>query len=146
MIRRPPISTRTDTLFPYTTLFRSPEGRRQFRHPSELRSAEGTARTAFLRFRRRALRTGNRRRLPRLHPARGQVRRHGRTDGADRGRLRRSAAAAGRFLSPLFRRKRVAPPRQLADQAKNGLQNQSPTAINRARDRPTPYKVRSPFP
>src|SRR3546814_2410700 len=26
MIRRPPISTRTDTLFPYTTLFRSHEG------------------------------------------------------------------------------------------------------------------------
>src|SRR3546814_2565353 len=26
MIRRPPISTRTDTLFPYTTLFRSPHG------------------------------------------------------------------------------------------------------------------------
>src|SRR3546814_11723782 len=25
MIRRPPVSTRTDTLFPYTTLFRSPE-------------------------------------------------------------------------------------------------------------------------
>src|SRR3546814_14850334 len=25
MIRRPPSSTRTDTLFPYTTLFRSPE-------------------------------------------------------------------------------------------------------------------------
>src|SRR3546814_1425668 len=25
MIRRPPISTRTDTHFPYTTLFRSPE-------------------------------------------------------------------------------------------------------------------------
>src|SRR3546814_15901280 len=24
MIRRPPLSTRTDTLFPYTTLFRSP--------------------------------------------------------------------------------------------------------------------------
>src|SRR3546814_19929195 len=24
MVRRPPISTRTDTLFPYTTLFRSP--------------------------------------------------------------------------------------------------------------------------
>src|SRR3546814_7072516 len=24
MLRRPPISTRTDTLFPYTTLFRSP--------------------------------------------------------------------------------------------------------------------------
>src|SRR3546814_1146911 len=28
MIRRPPRSTRTDTLFPYTTLFRSQEGRR----------------------------------------------------------------------------------------------------------------------
>src|SRR3546814_4862253 len=27
MIRRPPRSTRTDTLFPYTTLFRSPEAR-----------------------------------------------------------------------------------------------------------------------
>src|SRR3546814_2244091 len=26
MIRRPPISTRTDTLFPYTTLFRSTDG------------------------------------------------------------------------------------------------------------------------
>src|SRR3546814_11333413 len=29
MIRRPPRSTRTDTLFPYTTLFRSDEGRRR---------------------------------------------------------------------------------------------------------------------
>src|SRR3546814_7952563 len=28
MIRRPPRSTRTDTLFPYTTLFRSRQGRR----------------------------------------------------------------------------------------------------------------------
>src|SRR3546814_10376959 len=27
MIRRPPRSTRTDTLFPYTTLFRSPQPR-----------------------------------------------------------------------------------------------------------------------
>src|SRR3546814_17181691 len=29
MIRRPPRSTRTDTLFPYTTLFRSVEQRRE---------------------------------------------------------------------------------------------------------------------
>src|SRR3546814_17734120 len=29
MIRRPPRSTRTDTLFPYTTLFRSPPARRR---------------------------------------------------------------------------------------------------------------------
>src|SRR3546814_2931265 len=36
MIRRPPRSTRTDTLFPYTTLFRSPrpgEARRDLRRP-----------------------------------------------------------------------------------------------------------------
>src|SRR3546814_7269399 len=32
MLRRPPISTRTDTLFPYTTLFRSGTGRRHRRH------------------------------------------------------------------------------------------------------------------
>src|SRR3546814_13469024 len=31
MIRRPPRSTRTDTLFPYTTLFRSARGRRRSR-------------------------------------------------------------------------------------------------------------------
>src|SRR3546814_12819484 len=31
MIRRPPRSTRTDTLFPYTTLFRSPASCRPFR-------------------------------------------------------------------------------------------------------------------
>src|SRR3546814_18915845 len=32
MIRRPPRSTRTDTLFPYTTLFRSPLPSKQSRH------------------------------------------------------------------------------------------------------------------
>src|SRR3546814_10875559 len=32
MIRRPPISTRTDTLFPYTTLFRSGTGPAPWRH------------------------------------------------------------------------------------------------------------------
>src|SRR3546814_5279548 len=31
MIRRPPRSTRTDTLFPYTTLFRSPDAVRMMR-------------------------------------------------------------------------------------------------------------------
>src|SRR3546814_3514850 len=31
MLRRPPRSTRTDTLFPYTTLFRSELGRRGWR-------------------------------------------------------------------------------------------------------------------
>src|SRR3546814_19951510 len=51
MIRRPPRSTRTDTLFPYTTLFRSPRGARSVSlHPSwegllALRAAESSART-----------------------------------------------------------------------------------------------------
>src|SRR3546814_1040889 len=35
MIRRPPRSTRTDTLFPYTTLFRSPR-------PTRLRAARAS--------------------------------------------------------------------------------------------------------
>src|SRR3546814_3882124 len=34
MIRRPPRSTRTDTLFPYTTLFRSFSERRSAKYPS----------------------------------------------------------------------------------------------------------------
>src|SRR3546814_2663566 len=33
MIRRPPRSTRTDTLFPYTTLFRSPTAAHDKRNP-----------------------------------------------------------------------------------------------------------------
>src|SRR3546814_9627776 len=36
MIRRPPRSTRTDTLFPYTTLFRSAEHRRPPRRPRQI--------------------------------------------------------------------------------------------------------------
>src|SRR3546814_2955300 len=35
MIRRPPRSTRTDTLFPYTTLFRSADARHRVRHRRE---------------------------------------------------------------------------------------------------------------
>src|SRR3546814_10296742 len=36
MIRRPPRSTRTDTLFPYTTLFRSARGKPGVRRPAHL--------------------------------------------------------------------------------------------------------------
>src|SRR3546814_1693588 len=53
MIRRPPRSTRTDTLFPYTTLFRSLRRRclcRARRHPrsrrSRSRAGRGAARAA----------------------------------------------------------------------------------------------------
>src|SRR3546814_10857004 len=41
MIRRPPRSTRTDTLFPYTTLFRSSAGARSTSGPSRPASASG---------------------------------------------------------------------------------------------------------
>src|SRR3546814_16928887 len=47
MIRRPPRSTRTDTLFPYTTLFRSIRGRRRTKRatgPSRLSRPAGPAR------------------------------------------------------------------------------------------------------
>src|SRR3546814_16605240 len=37
MIRRPPRSTRPDTLFPYTTLFRSPVGRQPGEERQQLR-------------------------------------------------------------------------------------------------------------
>src|SRR3546814_11651500 len=36
MIRRPPRATRTDTLFPYTTLFRSAPNRRQWTSSEEI--------------------------------------------------------------------------------------------------------------
>src|SRR3546814_16598362 len=40
MIRRHPRSTRTDTLFPYTTLFRSDEERTEVVHPQQHGDAE----------------------------------------------------------------------------------------------------------
>src|SRR3546814_14197154 len=47
MIRRPPRSTRTDTLFPYTTLFRSAVIALQ---QIEIHRGEGLAREPFTRF------------------------------------------------------------------------------------------------
>src|SRR3546814_10249008 len=46
MIRLPPISTRTDTLFPYTTLFRSAEHRRQRVAQADARARWRTIRAA----------------------------------------------------------------------------------------------------
>src|SRR3546814_4918448 len=43
MIRRPPRSTRTDTLFPYTTLFRSPESRDPPKIPDDGQREHGVA-------------------------------------------------------------------------------------------------------
>src|SRR3546814_3683508 len=44
MIRRPPRSTRTDTLFPYTTLFRSHPGQRAVARADGDRTGEGRGR------------------------------------------------------------------------------------------------------
>src|SRR3546814_5799394 len=41
MIRRPPISTRTDTLFPYSPLFRSQLGHHKFAYPARGQLAFG---------------------------------------------------------------------------------------------------------
>src|SRR3546814_21152547 len=48
MIRRPPRSTRTDTLFPYTTLFRSPLGHDAVRVQRLERQRPPAARQAVL--------------------------------------------------------------------------------------------------
>src|SRR3546814_1444410 len=61
MIRRPPRSTRTDTLFPYTTLFRSDQGVRFHAHhrwlgwddsgaPATHRRSGGSREPSALRF------------------------------------------------------------------------------------------------
>src|SRR3546814_5337327 len=81
MIRRPPISTRTDTLFPYTTLFRSPQRllpRRRAADPPLLPRA--AARPLGPRDRRAGckapLRDARGRGLRRLRPRRRALRRH----------------------------------------------------------------------
>src|SRR3546814_11672458 len=62
MIRRPPISTRTDTLFPYTTLFRSLRGEARRVRPHHLRPLPPARRAAHhLPGERRQLRGGGRR-------------------------------------------------------------------------------------
>src|SRR3546814_6679478 len=69
MIRRPPRSTRTDTLFPYTTLFRSlhppgfpAPGQGLRRRPSAGEAQEGRLTTALLQERLKPLPQGRRRR------------------------------------------------------------------------------------
>src|SRR3546814_11104644 len=77
MIRRPPKSTRTDTLFPYTTLFRS-------LHPCRRRGAGD---------RRRRRRLVRRRRLPQGPPGRPLRHRQGPRRPRSQGRSRGLAAA-----------------------------------------------------
>src|SRR3546814_700320 len=78
MIRRPPRSTRTDTLFPYTTLFRSADRRRQTvrtdrtrRRPgSRARSGSSLGIAAHARWQNRAGKAGNAVVGRRRHPGR----------------------------------------------------------------------------
>src|SRR3546814_3692021 len=83
MIRRPPRSTRTDTLFPYTTLFRSGRDRRVGQWPRHARRGRRGDRGATGRNR-------NRRHRPRPRaPTRRRARRN---DGGDE---RKGAGDAG---------------------------------------------------
>src|SRR3546814_9236263 len=87
MIRRPPRPTRTDTLFPYTTLFRSPQLEELRREP---------ARAARPPHRRRRDAAGGRR-LPRLLHAPGRQPVHQfRRDGPVGGYPAAGGGAAGR--------------------------------------------------
>src|SRR3546814_13380246 len=51
MIRRPPISTRTDTLFPYTTLFRSILGEQAQVQDAAVKSASRAAQLSQIQYR-----------------------------------------------------------------------------------------------
>src|SRR3546814_7868915 len=99
MIRRPPRSPRTDTLFPYTTLFRSPQGAPAVAHAgrARIRLALGAA------PRRRGGGGGGRRRHPRA-----------RMGGADLRHPRHSAELWAGDLVPGFWSRR---PRAVQDES-----------------------------
>src|SRR3546814_9024774 len=108
MIRRPPRSTRTDTLFPYTTLFRSrPNGVRVNERLCLL--LKSLAQTMERRHGRRS--TGTRYLRARSTDARAVARSH--CTGARRGWLDRSADTrrAVRLCGSRFSRPRAAPAR-----------------------------------
>src|SRR3546814_1882526 len=88
MIRRPPRSTPTSTLFPYTTLFRSP-------HQQIVRRLSRQALVWRLRTCRRNRATGDRSRLPAVRRALRQCPAALRRAGQYGGRL--CAARAGRY-------------------------------------------------
>src|SRR3546814_4470132 len=104
MIRRPPRPTRTDTLFPYTTLFRSPQLEELRREP---------ARAARPPHRRRRDAAGGRR-LPRLLHAPGRQPVHQfRRDGPVGGYPAAGGGAAGRAALRLRRRRAARRVRQV---------------------------------
>src|SRR3546814_16078717 len=106
MIRRPPRSTRTDTLFPYTTLFRS-IGHRRARSRSQL----GPTRS-------QAASTTNCERLEiGLHPLPGAARHRRFGDGA------RASLALVERRAQTFHRNRTIDAARIAEQVGPGLGN-----------------------
>src|SRR3546814_10642114 len=100
MIRRPPRSTRTDTLFPYTTLFRSVRGAVHdeadaLPHP-RLRARVGGHADDLLRGREHADRRG----AARVEPPEVRVVQHDRAPGAARRAGERDLVRDRRLLLP----------------------------------------------
>src|SRR3546814_13571339 len=102
MIRRPPRSTRTDTLFPYTTLFRSDLPLRRPRHRADADLPERRA----LDARRRGAAA------PWLPQRRFGARRHAALDG---GRLPADPAGDRRRNRPRLPRPLLSPPAAAGD-------------------------------
>src|SRR3546814_20588765 len=100
MIRRPPISTRTDTLLPYTTLFRSHRPLRRRCHQHALAAGAHVRRRPWHRLHAGICDRGEP--LPRPH-ARGRLRR-GHRLRARRTRTRLRARVRGRAGPGSFRR------------------------------------------
>src|SRR3546814_8724115 len=139
MIRRPPRSTRTDTIFPYTTLFRS---RRQ-RLPDQPAHGSGTRGLRAQELRRR--RDGHQPAfgVGLLHPRHRRLRRRPQSGGALRRSPRRPALAAGdrsRPQRPGGLGRRILPPGRRPwpvsgrhAQARQGLPGRIPPAGRTAR-------------
>src|SRR3546814_17340146 len=100
MIPRPPRSTRTDTLFPYTSLFRAPQGEVRDGEAAGGRRAEDLlARDALEEDQRGAEPLPGGRRHPRLRALRGRwaAALHGGRRRRNRGRQERRLNAEGRL-------------------------------------------------
>src|SRR3546814_16071561 len=109
MIRRPPRSTRTDTLVPYTTLFRSGRGvgaRRALERNESLGGRDGEDRGMVHR------------QAPYLAIGSGQLQRHGAKDVAPVGR--EGTAAAGREAADYRMAARTQPRRPRQGHRKSG--------------------------
>src|SRR3546814_2294826 len=90
MIRRPPRSTRTDTLFPYTTLFRSQRRDEFVERRSVIRDGKGGGGLALCPFREAAIRVD-----------RGDRREEERRQSGENDEDRSHSTSTGRALRPV---------------------------------------------